>query len=726
MALRADQRFKVDPPMRQARKPNVKDRITSSLFNGSSRLEPVLQSEAAECGLACLTMIARYHGHEVDLNSLRRRYGSSLKGSSLAHLIATGRNLGFDARALRAEMGYISRLKMPCVLHWDLNHFVVLEQVDRRGAHILDPANGARLLPLQDVGKHFTGVALELAPSANFEPIKDVEHVRLRTLTGRMRGLGKVFLQILGLSVGIEALSLLLPFQMQWVVDRALISADRNLLLIICLAFFVVVLAQSGLMFMRAWVISWVGAVLSEKWTINLFSHLMRLPLDFFEKRHIGDMVSRFTSLSQIQQTLTGSFVEALLDGVVGLLALLVLISYDIYLALVVLVSAGLYAMLRLIMYKYLWRNNEEQLIYGARQQSELMESVRGVQAIKLANRQADRVLRLANLTQETVLRAMRSQRIGLAFTAINQGVFGIQRVVIVTIGAHMVLKGGFTAGMLVAFLAFADQLTHKVGGVIDKTIDLKMLRLHMQRIGDIALAQPEQESFSSFHKLSKEPSVAIRNLSFRYSDSEPWIFRNLDLKIKAGESLAIIGPSGCGKSTLAKIILGLLKPTQGSVEVDGVNIERIGMTRYRDEVIAAVMQNDQLFGGSIAENIAFGDMDASMEKIIGAAVMAEIHDDVVAMPMGYESLVGDMGSSLSGGQKQRVIFARAMYRKPRILLLDEATSHLDVDREGKINLAVKRIKATRIIIAHRKETIESADRIFDMGKSLRNSSQVA
>ncbi|KEZ96515.1 peptidase domain-containing ABC transporter [Xanthomonas vasicola] len=704
----------------------MKDRITSSLFNGSSRLEPVLQSEAAECGLACLTMIARYHGHEVDLNSLRRRYGSSLKGSSLAHLIATGRNLGFDARALRAEMGYISRLKMPCVLHWDLNHFVVLEQVDRRGAHILDPANGARLLPLQDVGKHFTGVALELAPSANFEPIKDVEHVRLRTLTGRMRGLGKVFLQILGLSVGIEALSLLLPFQMQWVVDRALISADRNLLLIICLAFFVVVLAQSGLMFMRAWVISWVGAVLSEKWTINLFSHLMRLPLDFFEKRHIGDMVSRFTSLSQIQQTLTGSFVEALLDGVVGLLALLVLISYDIYLALVVLVSAGLYAMLRLIMYKYLWRNNEEQLIYGARQQSELMESVRGVQAIKLANRQADRVLRLANLTQETVLRAMRSQRIGLAFTAINQGVFGIQRVVIVTIGAHMVLKGGFTAGMLVAFLAFADQLTHKVGGVIDKTIDLKMLRLHMQRIGDIALAQPEQESFSSFHKLSKEPSVAIRNLSFRYSDSEPWIFRNLDLKIKAGESLAIIGPSGCGKSTLAKIILGLLKPTQGSVEVDGVNIERIGMTRYRDEVIAAVMQNDQLFGGSIAENIAFGDMDASMEKIIGAAVMAEIHDDVVAMPMGYESLVGDMGSSLSGGQKQRVIFARAMYRKPRILLLDEATSHLDVDREGKINLAVKRIKATRIIIAHRKETIESADRIFDMGKSLRNSSQVA
>ncbi|UXA68174.1 peptidase domain-containing ABC transporter [Xanthomonas prunicola] len=712
--------------MKGAGKPNVKERIISSQSSVGPRLEPVLQSEAAECGLACLTMIARHHGHEVDLNSLRRRYGSSLKGTSLAQLIATGRNLGFDARALRAEMDYIPRLEMPCVLHWDLNHFVVLERVDRRGARILDPANGARILPLQEVGRHFTGVALELTPSANFEPIKDVEHVRLRTLTGRVRGLGKVFLQILGLSIGIETLSLLLPFQMQWVVDRALISADRNFLLIICSVFLVVVLAQSGLIFVRGWVISWVGAALSAKWTTNLFSHLMRLPLDFFERRHIGDMVSRFTSLNQIQQTLTGSFVEALLDGIVGFLALLVLMSYDMYLTLVVVAGAGLYAVLRLIMYKYLWRNNEEQLIYGARQQSELMESVRGVQAIKLANRQADRVLRLTNLTQETVLRSMRSQRIGLAFTAINQGVFGIQRVAIITIGAHMVLKGGFTAGMLIAFLAFADQLTHKVGGVIDKVIDLRMLRLHMQRIGDIALAPPEQEGFASFHDLSEEPSVVIRNLGFRYSDSEPWIFRNLDLKIKAGESLAITGPSGCGKSTLAKIILGLLKPTQGSVEIDGVNIERIGMTRYRDEVIAAVMQEDQLFGGSIAENIAFGDMNASMERIIDAAIMAEIHSDVVAMPMGYESLVGDMGSSLSGGQKQRVIFARAMYRKPRILLLDEATSHLDVDREGKINIAVGRMKATRIIIAHRKETIESADRIFDMGESFRNSSQVA
>lgn len=695
------------------------------LFSGRRRPELVLQSEAAECGLACLAMIAGYHGHELDLNALRRRYGSSLKGASLAQLIATARNLGFDTRALRAEMEYLSRLDMPCILHWDLNHFVVLDRVDGNGVHILDPAHGARVISLAEAGRHFTGVVLELSRSASFEPIRDVEQVRLRTLTGRVRGLGNVFSQVLCFALAIETLGLLLPFQLQWVVDKVLVSADGNLLLIIGLAFAVIVLAQAGLMFVRGWVISWAGATLSAKWTTNLFSHSMRLPLEFFEKRHIGDVVSRFSSLNQIQQTLTGSFVETLLDGIVGLLALVALMMYSASLTCIVLAGAGLYGVLRMLMYRRLWRANEEQLVYGARQQSELMESIRGVQAIKLANRQASRVVRLTNLTQESVLRSMQSQRIGLAFTAINQGVFGIQRVALITIGARMVIGGELTAGMLIAFLAFADQLTQKVGSVIDKSIDLGMLRLHKQRIADIALALPEREGEGSVHAWEAEPGVVVRNLSFRYSDNDPWVFRNLDFSVRPGESVAITGPSGCGKSTLAKIILGLLKPTQGSVEIGGIDIERLGMERYR-ELIAAVMQDDQLFGGSIAENIAFGDTGASMERIIEAATIASIHDEIMAMPMGYESLVGDMGSSLSGGQKQRVILARAVYRQPRILLLDEATSHLDVAREGCINDAVSRIKATRIIIAHRKETINSADRVIDMGELSMVASQVA
>lgn len=695
-------------------------------FGRRRRLEPAYQSEAAECGLACLTMIARYHGHEVDLTSLRRHFGSSLKGASLAQLIATARNLGFDTRAIRAELEYLPKLEAPCILHWDLNHFVVLERVDRKGVHILDPASGSRVVSLGEASKHFTGVVLELSPSAQFTPIQDVEHVRLRTLTGHSRGLGKVFLQIFCFALAIEALGLLLPFQVQWVLDQVLVSSDRNLLLIIGASFIVIVMTQAGLMLVRGWIISWIGASLSARWTTNLFSHLMRLPLDFFGKRHIGDIVSRFSSLNQIQQTLTGSFVETLLDGIVGLLAFVVLAMYSIPLTCMVLVAAALYGLSRTLMYRYLWRINEEQLVYGARQQSELMESVRGAQTIKLANRQANRVARLTNLTQETATRTMRSQRTGLAFTAISQGVFGIQRVVLVSVGANMILGGAFTVGMLVAFLAFADQFTQKVGSVIDKSIDLGMLRLHTQRISDIALATPEQDERGSFHELgTSEPGIAIRNVSFRYSDNDPWVLRNLDISVGPGESLAITGPSGCGKSTLVKIILGLLKPTHGNVEIDGIDIERFGMRNYR-ELIAAVMQDDQLFGGSIAENIAFGDVDASMERIVEAAKAASIHEDIMSMPMGYESLVGDMGSSLSGGQKQRVIFARAMYRRPRILLLDEATSHLDVEREARINEATRKMKATRIIIAHRRETIESADRVFNMGESSQDASLVA
>jgi ATP-binding cassette subfamily B protein RaxB len=675
-----------------------------------------MQTEAAECALACMTMIARYHGHEVDLSSLRRRFSSSLKGMDLARLMDIAQALGFEARPLRVELEYLSQAHQPCILHWDLNHFVVLTRVTRKGAEIYDPAKGRHVIPLDQVSKHFTGVLLELAPSAEFKPLREQQPVSLRTLTGRISGLGRVLAQVVVLALAIEVLALVMPFQIQWVVDQVLVSDDTNLLAVMTLGFLIALGLQTGLTIARAWVLSWLGATIDAQWITNLFSHLLKLPLEYFEKRHMGDVVSRFSSVQSIQNTLTGSFVEALLDGLMGSLTLVILALYSLSLTCCVIAALLLYVLLRWAFYRKLWMITEEQLIYTARQQTELMESVRGVQTIKLANKQSERKARLANATLESAKRGMHSQRISLAFNAINHGLFGTQRIVLIALGAYLAIKGRFSAGMLIAFVAYADQFGAKFGDLIDKVVQFRMLRLHAERIADIALAEPERNSNGVYSGPKPEPRIEVKNLGFRYAEGEPWVIRHLDLTIQAGESVAIVGPSGCGKSTLAKILLGLLEPIEGSVEIGGVDIRKYGLQDYR-KLVGAVMQDDVLFAGSIADNISFFDDRATLDAIMEAAVDAEIHEEIMSMPMAYESFVGDMGSFLSGGQKQRLVMARALFRKPELLVLDEATSHLDVNNERAINRSITRMKITRIIIAHREETISSADRVISLGR---------
>ncbi|OZB61342.1 MAG: ABC transporter [Lysobacterales bacterium 14-68-21] len=674
----------------------------------------VMQTEAAECALACLAMLASFHGHEVDLPSLRRRFSTSLKGIDLGRVIEIAGTIGLEARPLRAQLEYLPRAQLPCILHWDMNHFVVLNRATRKWLEIYDPARGRYRIALAEASKHFTGIVLELSPGDNFVPAQERRRVSLTALTGRVDGLARVLIQVFGLALAIEVLALLLPFQMQLILDQVLLSSDSNLLLVMSIGFLVVVGLSTALDLARAWIISWFGAALNAQWVINLFNHLLRLPLDYFEKRHMGDILSRFSSVQAIQNTITGSFVEALLDGLMGSLSVIILALYSIPLTLIVVLMLALYASLRWAMYSALWRVNEEQIVYAAKQQSELMESVRGIQAIKLANKQGERKARLANATLEAAKRTERMQRLVMAFGVFNRGLFGAQRIALIALGAYLTMRGRFSAGMLVAYLAYADQFATKMGGLVDKSVDFRMLRLHAERIGDIALTEPEPHAQGIYSGSDPQSSLVITNLAFRYAEGEPWVFRSLDLAIGDGESVAIVGPSGCGKSTLAKIILGLLTPQEGKVEIGGLTIAALGLTRYR-AMFAAVMQDDQLFSGSIADNIAFFDPVAKLTDIEDAARAAAIHKEIAAMPMGYETLVGDMGSALSGGQKQRILLARALYRKPRIIVLDEATSHLDPKNESLANEAIRCLSITRIIIAHRQETIAQADRVIDL-----------
>jgi len=483
------------------------------------------------------------------------------------------------------------------------------------------------------------------------------------------------------------------------------------------IGFLLLTVFQVAVSALRSWCITWISALLSVQWVNNLFGHLLRLPLEFFEKRHMGDVVSRFGSVRTIQQTLTTHFVGAVLDGVMSVLTLVLMAFYSVPLTLLVVGAFALYVIFRWALFRPLRRTTEDQIVYAARQQSDLLESIRGIQALKLANQQDQRRARYANAQVDTMNREIALQRLGIGFTAGNGLIFGLSRVVLIWWAAVLVLKGQFSAGMLVAFIAYAGQFTGRASALIDRWNEFRMLGLHAERVADIALSCPETDLEGVHAGSIEEPRLEMRNLSFRYAEGEPWVIENFSLTIEPGESVAIAAPSGAGKTTLAKLVLGLLEPNQGEIRFGGIDIRKLGLVRYRSAV-GAVMQDDQLFAGSIADNISLFDPEATPQRVEASAHLARIHEEIVAMPMGYETLVGDMGSSLSGGQKQRVLLARALYRKPKFLVLDEATSHLDVAREREINALVKRLKITRLVLAHRPETLASADRVIMLGRA--------
>ncbi|MEQ1560760.1 MAG: peptidase domain-containing ABC transporter [Methyloglobulus sp.] len=680
------------------------------------RLPMILQTEAAECGLACLAMQASYHGYHTDLADLRRRFSVSLKGATLQDLTGIARQLGLASRPVRLELEELRQLETPCILHWDLNHFVVLKSVSRNGIIIHDPGVGIRRLTFAMVSRHFTGVALELKPTSGFETAEATPRVKLRSLLGRMVGIKRSLFQVLSLALAIEVFAILSPLFMQWVVDHALVTADRDLLLTLALGFSLLLLLQTAVSAMRGWMLMALSASLKVQGRANLFSHLVNLPAAYFETRYLGDVMSRFGSQEIILQAITTELVEAILDGLMASLTLVIMFVFSPALTGVVLIGAVLYGLLRWVSYSPLRLSSSEAIIWAAKRDTHFLETLRGIKAIKIFNGQEARQTHWLNLLVETINRQLTTQKLQLLFRIGNQLLFGLLAILIVWLGAQRVLENTFSTGMLLAFIAYKDQFLRRVSELINKAVDLRMLSLHAERLADIALTEPEQvsQSTSSIARDYSSVSIEVRHVRFRYSDSDPWVLDDLNFHVAPGESVAIVGSSGCGKSTLLKLLVSLLQPTHGEILVNGEPLARIGVERYRS-MIGVVMQDDQLFAGSIADNISFFADHPNPQRIEECAKLAAVHEDILAMSMGYSTLIGDMGTVLSGGQKQRVLIARALYHRPSVLLLDEATSHLDVGREKNVSAAIRNTQVTRIIVAHRPETIRSADRVIVM-----------
>ncbi|MBU1619835.1 MAG: peptidase domain-containing ABC transporter [Gammaproteobacteria bacterium] len=685
-------------------------------FWSRASLPIILQSEAAECGLASLAMVAAYHGYHSDLTSLRQRFSISLAGVTLLDIMQFAEKLELSSRPLRIKLEDLDALQTPCILHWNMNHFVVLKKANKKRIVIHDPASGEKTLTLEEASQHFTGIALELTPTRNFEKQEIKPTLRFSDFWSRISGLKQSLLLIFSLSMLLQVFTLAAPYYIQLVIDDVILTSDISLLTVLAAGFLLVMIFEIATNALRGFTLLHFGNQMNFQLGANLFHHLVRLPLSYFEKRHMGDIVSRFGSLQEVKRLLTTGVIESIIDGLMAIITLAMIFFYSPVLSAVVLVAVFAYAGIRIAMYKPFRNISEQEIMARAEENSNFMETVRGIQTIKLFGSEVKREGQWQNRYANAINQNIRLGNYQIGYDVLNRAIFGIENIIVVYLAAHLVIEGGFSTGMLFAFMSYKRQFIEKSANLITKMVEFKMLGLHFDRIADIALTEKEdlQPDQIKTHKI--EGNIEVKNLCFSYSDAMPDVLNNLNLKIKAGESVAITGPSGCGKSTLLKLMLGLNTPKSGEILIDGVALDKIGARQYRQQ-IAAVMQDDALLSGSVADNIAFFDTQLDMELVVYCAGLAAIHKDITAMPMGYDSLIGDMGSSLSGGQKQRIILARALYKKPKILFMDEATSHLDTHLEHDINDAVSRLDITRVIIAHRKETIASADREIKLEK---------
>ena len=688
-------------------------------FNTQGYLPVMHQTEAAECGLACLAMISSYHGHRIDLNTLRRRHPVSLKGVTLRAMIQVAHQMQLACRPLRFELGYLRQLHLPAIVHWDMNHFVVLKSVTRRGIAVHDPASGERFYPIDEASKHLTGVALELAPSEGFLPKDERARLPFSTFWTQLRGSKHALIQILILSIVLEAFVIASPFYLQLTVDEVIASGDADLLVVLALGFGLLAMIKVTSSSIRSLIILIVQNVLHFHIGARLFHHLVRLPIAYFEKRHIGDVLSRFTSIEPIRSALAEGMIATTIDGLMAVATLAMIFVYNAQLALVVLATFVLYAAVRLGSYPLFRKHSLAAIETKARENSSFVETMRAFQSLKIFNRESERETQWLNRYADVVSANVRLGRTRVAFTTINDALFGLENVVTIYLAARLALGNNLTIGMIFAFMSYKQHFTEKAVQLVEKALDFRILELHLERLADIALS-PLERGHDQLLAYTRhvQGRIELRNVSFRYAETEPFVLEDISFVIEAGKFVTIMGPSGGGKTTLIKIMLGLLEPTSGEVLIDGIPLSTMGPRAYR-EYIGAVMQEDQLLSGSIADNICFFDPSFDQERMIQCARLAGIHEEIMAMPMTYNSLIGDMGSSLSGGQKQRVMLARALYRQPRILFLDEGTAHLDVDNERHINDSIKCLQMTRISVAHRPEVSAGADRILRIARTL-------
>ncbi|WP_215423438.1 colicin V export peptidase/ABC transporter CvaB [Escherichia coli] len=679
------------------------------------RVPVIHQTETAECGLACLAMICGHFGKNIDLIYLRRKFNLSARGATLAGINGIAEQLGMATRALSLELDELRVLKTPCILHWDFSHFVVLVSVKRNRYVLHDPARGIRYISREEMSRYFTGVALEVWPGSEFQSETLQTRISLRSLINSIYGIKRTLAKIFCLSVVIEAINLLMPVGTQLVMEHAIPAGDRGLLTLISAALMFFILLKAATSTLRAWSSLVMSTLINVQWQSGLFDHLLRLPLAFFERRKLGDIQSRFDSLDTLRATFTTSVIGFIMDSIMVVGVFVMMLLYGGYLTWIVLCFTTIYIFIRLVTYGNYRQISEECLVREARAASYFMETLYGIATVKIQGMVGIRGAHWLNMKIDAINSGIKLTRMDLLFGGINTFVTACDQIVILWLGAGLVIDNQMTIGMFVAFSSFRGQFSERVASLTSFLLQLRIMSLHNERIADIALHEKEEKKPEIEIVAHMGPiSLETNGLSYRYDSQSAPIFSALSLSVAPGESVAITGASGAGKTTLMKVLCGLFEPDSGRVLINGIDIRQIGINNYH-RMIACVMQDDRLFSGSIRENICGFAEEMDEEWMVECARASHIHDVIMNMPMGYETLIGELGEGLSGGQKQRIFIARALYRKPGILFMDEATSALDSESEHFVNVAIKNMNITRVIIAHRETTLRTVDRVISI-----------
>jgi ABC-type bacteriocin/lantibiotic exporter with double-glycine peptidase domain len=681
------------------------------------RLPFVQQLTATECGAACLTMVLGYFGKALRLADVRSIMPPGRDGASALAILEAAAFYGLRARGVRVEADDIERLPTGTILHWEFNHFVVVERTRGDRVHLVDPGFGRRTVTREQLARSFTGVALLFEPGDAFTPAAPASRPIWRHLRTVLSQSGDWW-RILAASALLQLFALALPLLTGAVVDSVVPHGDVHLLAVLGVALTGLTGAHFLASMIRAHLLIHLRTMFDARMTLDFLEHLLRLPYAFFQQRPAGDLLMRVNSNAVIREALTSGALSTLLDGSLVILYLVAILVVSPAFGLLVLA-------LGLVQLAVLWlaRRRQRELMSDtlhtqSQAESYLVELLSGIETLKSSGAEARAGQHWSGLFVDQLNVSVARSRLNAIVDAVTSTLRLASPLIILGFGTMQALAGTMSLGLVLALCALAGAFLTPLGNLTATIGQLQILGSYVERIEDILGAAPEQAPGEPRLVHRAGGQIAVENVTFSYAPTSPPVLRELSLTIGAGQLVAIVGRSGSGKSTLGSLLLGLYAPASGRVFYDGVDLARIDLRSLRRQ-LGVVNQRAHLFAASVRENIAGGDPELSLEDVTAAAQRACVDEDILAMPMGYETLLLGGGASLSGGQRQRLTLARALVRRPAVLLLDEATSALDAVTEQAVQRELAALSCTRIVIAHRLSTIQKADLIvvLDQGR---------